>query len=227
MALEKEGRIAAVSRSFTALALLAALALAAVGCGSGSSSSSTSTGSASGATTSTGATSGSSATTTQSGNTSSGSGHSGSGGSGKSSQSIAKEEAQAGDHSIQEYGTEASGGQEAAIVAAMRAFLRALADSDYPKVCAWLTGSNREQLEQVLKAQGGDCVSFLKKVLTPAASAEARKALAGQISKVRVKEGNAFVLFRPPGGKVSYFVLKEEGGEWKATGLASGTPLNP
>jgi hypothetical protein len=112
----------------------------------------------------------------------------------------------------------------------MHSFLHALGAHDYAGVCAGLAASNLKQLAQIRQYQHqgpASCGSQLNTFLTTAAAAEAKAALAGQISKVRIGKGNAFVLFRPQGGKVSYFVMKEEGGAWKATSLAPGTPLYP
>lgn len=143
---------------------------------------------------------------------------------------IAREESEAADKSIQRYGSEADGDEKAAVVAAMRSFFRALAKPDYAKLCAGLSASNREQLQQLLelKHEGpADCPSVLPKLLVPGPSPEARKAAAAAIGRVRIGDGSAFVLFKPAGGKLSYFVLQEEDGSWKATGLSAGTPLSP
>jgi type IV pilus biogenesis protein CpaD/CtpE len=144
--------------------------------------------------------------------------------------SIAAEEAAPGDHSIQEYGSEASGTAAQAVLAAMHSFFEAMANSDYAKVCAGLTASNRQQLaqfaKQSLKAPSG-CAVSLSSLLNRGAAAEAKKAAAVTIGKVRIKANTAFVLFRPPAGVLSYFVMKEEGGAWKAISLAPGTPLDP
>jgi hypothetical protein len=186
-------------------ALLAAIALvvvAAVGCGGSGSGSTSTMGTAAG----------------------------GSPGSTQARPSIAAEEEHGGDHSIQNYGSEAEGDEKAEVTAAMLAFFRAMAAPDYAKLCAGLTSSNRAQLQQFskLKHEGSSsCASLLPTLLTPSSSAEAKKAAAATIAKVRVGEGNAFVLFRPPGGKLSYFVMKEEDGAWRATSLAPGAPLHP
>lgn len=143
--------------------------------------------------------------------------------------SIAEEEEQAGDQSIQEYGAEAAGGEREAVAAAARSFFGALADSDYAKVCAGLTSANRGQLQQYLKLGGGEvasCAAVLAKILS-VPSSEASKAARATVSRVRIADGNAFILFRPAGGKLSYFVMKDEDGAWKATSIAPGTPLSP
>jgi hypothetical protein len=147
----------------------------------------------------------------------------------KLKKQISKEEEEPGDHSIQEYGSEASGEQEKAVLSAMRTFIADLATSDYNGVCAGLAKSNREQLEKYVKATGGSngCAGVLKKLLVAGAANEAKKNVNATIGRVRVGEGSAFVLFRPLGGKLSYFVLKEEDGEWKSVSLAPGTPLAP
>jgi hypothetical protein len=135
-----------------------------------------------------------------------------------------------GDHSIQEYGSEARGGEKEAAISAMHAFLTAVAGRDYAKVCTSLTSSSRGQLAQLAKLKhetATGCPALLAKLLSPTASSEAKRAARATISRVRVGEGNAFVLFRLPGGTVSYFVMKEEGGSWKATSLSAGTPLHP
>jgi hypothetical protein len=149
----------------------------------------------------------------------------------KLKKQLTKEEEEPGDHSIQEYGSEASGGQKEAVLSAMNNFIDALATKDYDSVCTGLVKANREQLSKYMQAasgsSGGGCAAVLKKLLVPAAAAEARKNLHPAIGRVRIGEGSAFVVFRPAGGKLSYFVLKEEDGEWKSVSLAPGTPFAP
>jgi hypothetical protein len=148
----------------------------------------------------------------------------------KLKKQLSKEEEEPGDHSIQEYGSEANGEQEKAVLSAMRSFIADLATANYNGVCAGLTKSNREQLEKYVKVTGGSaagCPAVLKKLLVAGAAKEAKKNVNATIGRVRVGEGSAFVLFRPLGGKLSYFVLKEEDGAWKSVSLAPGTPLAP
>jgi hypothetical protein len=100
---------------------------------------------------------------------------------------------------------------------------------DYARVCADLTAANRKQLQSFGAGKGGSggCTAALKALLDPAVAAEARKAADAAVTSVRIKGGTAFVLFTPKGGMRSYFVMKEEGGGWKAIGLAPATPVNP
>ena len=130
--------------------------------------------------------------------------------------------------SITGYGTAAGGSARAAVLAAAHSFLTAMASGDHARLCAGLTAVNREQVAAFTKGKHpGGCAAALKALLVPAAAAEAHKAAAAPVTSVRIKGGTAFVLFRPKGGVPSYFVMKEEGGAWKAIGLAPGTPIDP
>ena len=104
-----------------------------------------------------------------------------------------------------------------------------MAASDYAKVCDGLSASNRKELQAFTKAKPklSGCPSVLKTLISTRGVPEALKAAAGTLTAVRVKGDTAFVIFRPKGGKTSYFVMKREGGAWKAIGLSTGTPLNP
>jgi hypothetical protein len=121
----------------------------------------------------------------------------------------------------------AGGSGKAALTAAAHSFFTAMATRDYARLCTGLAASNREQLAAFVKGGQGGCAAALKALLDPAAAAEARKAADAAVTSVRIKGDSAFVLFRPKGGVLSYFVMKEEGGRWKATSLEPGTPLNP
>jgi hypothetical protein len=131
--------------------------------------------------------------------------------------------------SIEGYGAAAQGAEKAEVAKAAFSFFAAMAASEYPDLCAGLAASNREQLQAFTKAkrQKGGCPAVLKTLISNRGAPEARKAAAGTLTAVRVKGSTAFVLFRPQGGVPSYFVLKREGGAWRAIGLAPGTPLSP
>jgi hypothetical protein len=210
-------------RRVAAIPILAvALAALAAGCGSGGSSSASSTTSSStttlgGGSSSTGPTStGTTPTTT-----------SGEGVQGSSTES--SNSSQTPENSIKTYGSAAASAQKTELKDAAFSFFRAMAASDYPKLCEALSASDRKAMEAFTKAkhpQGG-CPAILKSLISTRGVPEARKAAQGRLSAVRVKGGTAFVLFRPRGGPPSYFVLKREGRAWKATGLAPGAPINP
>ena len=134
-----------------------------------------------------------------------------------------------GDNSIQTYGEEAESSEEEEITTAMAAFLRAMANRDYPAICEGLSEANRGQLEQLAKLKkelGQDCPSILKALLVGPTS-EAQKAAEGTVYQVRVEGENAFVMFTPRGGTASYFVMKHDPDGWKSTSLSPGVPFNP
>jgi hypothetical protein len=181
------------------IAALAALALAAgaVGCGSGSSSSSTTTGPLASPATA------------------------------PDTPAASPTESSPGS-SIEEYGVAAQGAGKAAVAAAAHSFFTAMATRDYAGLCAGLAASNRRQLGVFLKGKPpSGCRSILKTLLNSTAVTEARKAAGAAITSVRVKGGTAFIILKPKNGVPSYFVMKEEGGDWKAISLAPGTPIDP
>jgi hypothetical protein len=105
----------------------------------------------------------------------------------------------------------------------MRDFVRAMADRDYPAVCAGLLAKVRAGLTK----SGQTCSQALERF--PAGSgAEARSAANGTVTAVRIGSGNAFVLFRPAGSRaLNYFVMTVEDGRWKSLGLSTGVPIEP
>jgi hypothetical protein len=130
--------------------------------------------------------------------------------------------------SITGYGAAAEGSGKVAVTAAAHSFFTAMATRDYAGLCSDLAAANRRQLRVLLKGQAsGGCPSILKTLLDPAAATEAQKAAEAPVTSVRIKGDTAFAIFTPKGGVPSYFVMKEEGGGWKAVGLAPGTPVDP
>ena len=239
-----------VERTIALIGVLACLAIAATGCGSSSdSSSSTASGSGDltvgdvsdsneagdGGSSRSGSDSGSQSSggdgSKSSDDASGGGGSDGVGGRGSSTSSggpkkndngapLGKNTAKSGDNSIQTYGTDETGPERDAAVAAMRSFVLAIADRDFPTVCGGLASKVRAGLSQ----SGKTCPEVLKElVIIP--PAEARASANGTVTAVRVGGGNAFVLFRPAGSNAAnYFVLTLEGGVWKSLGLSTGTP---
>ena len=129
--------------------------------------------------------------------------------------------------SLKEYGAAAGPATKATVAAAAHSFFAAMARGDYARLCADLAATNHQRLRAFLKGRlrSTGCAAVLKTLLTTAAAGEARKAASAAITAVRIKGTTAFVLFRPKGGVPSYFVMKEEGGSWKATSLGPGAPI--
>jgi hypothetical protein len=228
-----------------ALCLVACLGLAAAGCG-GSGDSTTGGGSTTASPSESASTGGGNnqsgegnASGKQEGGGAQSGGSSGGGGSTGAHQNYNREPTQkeaegfkaepGGDNSIQTYGSEAPESEEEEVVSTMRSFFRALASYDYKALCDGITASNREAFVKFLQAkkEKGTCESVLEKLLVKGSADEARRAANGVVYQVRVEDGNAFILFTPEGGVASYFVMKDENGSWKATGINSGTPMRP
>ena len=133
------------------------------------------------------------------------------------------------ENSIKGYGQAASSAEKAALAATAFSFFKAMAASNYAKLCAGVSAANRKELEAFDKAKHEKlgCPALLKKLIGSRGAPEARKAAAGKLISVRVKGSTAFVIFKPQGGVPSYFVLKREGSGWRAISLAPGSPLNP
>jgi hypothetical protein len=141
-----------------------------------------------------------------------------------------QEESESSDQSIQQYGDEAGGSEKSEVVAAMHSFIRAFGAGDYKTVCEEASSALREQTEAYAQAQktaGPSCPELLSKLLRGSEAGKAKRALEAVVTHVRIKEDSAFVLFKPAGEPVSYFVLVREDGDWKATSFGIGTPLVP
>lgn len=240
--IETESRMAGMRGVLALIACLALAALLVAGCGSSSSTSTTNEPSSTGG-------SGSSGTTTSPRATEHakpGNGPAKSGGSngsepkeaggGKSEsrpQAAAKakhEESESSDQSIQQFGNEASGSEKSEVLAAMHAFIRAFGAGNFSAVCKGAAASLREQTEAYAKAQKSgpaSCPAFLSKLVQTTEPAKAKRALEALVTHVRIKGDSAFVLYKPAGEPVSYFVLVHEDDGWKATSLSIGTPLIP
>lgn len=158
-----------------------------------------------------------------------------SGGGAKESKAAAatkakKEESESSDQSIQQYGSEASGSEKSEVLAAMDAFIRAFGAGNYAVACKYASSGLREQAVAYAKVQKGSttsCPVFLSKLLQGSEAGKAKRALEALVTHVRIKEDSAFVLFKPAGEPVSYFVMVRENGNWRATSFSVGTPLIP
>ena len=214
--------IHAVSRPLTALALSAALALLIAACGSSSSSTTTATpstqASTPGATTTTSTPSSEASTPTTTPQSTP-----------SSTTPSTPSSSQSPENSIKGYGSAASSAQKTALAAAAFSFFKAMAASDYPKICTDISASNRKELAAFSKAKPklASCPCGLKDADRHPRRPRSQEGGSGQADLVRVKGPTAFVIFAPKGGKPSYFVLKREAGAWRAISLAPGSPLNP
>jgi hypothetical protein len=225
-----------VERPLAIIGVLACLALGILvsGCGSDSTSTSSSTSGAGSTSTSTRSTSshgggGSSRSNgkSQSSNGGGSGGGSGGGATNANGAPLGSSTAKKGDNSIQTFGSPAGDADKAAVVAAMRNFLREVVTGQYTRICSGLSAKNRQAFEQFGKLKKLGCAGVLARIL-PREAASARKALNGTVTHVRIGGGDAFVLFRPAGGgPVNYLVMRLDKGVWKPLSISTGTPLIP
>jgi hypothetical protein len=140
-----------------------------------------------------------------------------------------------GDNSIPGFGGEASTSERQRATAALAGFLRARAHGEWAKVCTYLTGTIRREMEGFAKsatAKTKGCGAALG-ALQRGSAAERADPLTGGVVAVRVKGKSAFVLFVGPHGSKYVMPMQNEGGGWKVTQTAPlayplGTPAaNP
>ena len=134
-----------------------------------------------------------------------------------------REPAPGGEASIEGFGAEAEGSEREAVLAAFRGYLDALADEDYATACSRLSADVKRSLEQLapgkLKRQG--CAAILPRLLAPSAAAIAGEQAQGRITRVRVEDDRAFVVFEAPGARLYMLTMAREGGGWRATTVAA------
>jgi hypothetical protein len=133
-----------------------------------------------------------------------------------------------GEKSIEQFGQESGGVDRAEVLAAFQGYFDAVADGDYAAACAHLSATVKRSLTQIAEGRSGraSCATSLPKLLAPSAANSARQQAGGNVSKVRIQGGKAFVVYHAPGAKLYQLYLLREGGGWKATTL-SGSILVP
>jgi hypothetical protein len=141
-----------------------------------------------------------------------------------------------GDNSIPDFGGEASASERHRATAALAAFLRARAHGEWAKVCTYLAGTIRREMERFGKSSGGKatrCGTAIESLSGAGPAALRADPLTGGVVAVRVKGKSAFVLFLGPHGSKYVMPMQNEAGAWKVTQTAPltyplGTPsANP
>lgn len=128
------------------------------------------------------------------------------------------DETTTGEKSIENFGSEAGGSDREEIVAAFEGQLNALAEDDFATACTHLSKQAMEGLAAFANTSGNaPCAKLLSVVVTSTASDFAREQVGGTITRVRVGDDRAFVVFRAPGAKRYMLALVREDGEWKST----------
>jgi hypothetical protein len=121
-------------------------------------------------------------------------------------------------------------------VTVLTVFLRARADGQWSKVCAYLAATIRRQMERLGKSAGGKlagCANTVASLSGAGPAALRADPLTNGVAAVRIKGKTAFVLFRGPHSSKYVMPMQNEGGSWKVTqdaplrypiGTPEGTP---
>jgi hypothetical protein len=134
---------------------------------------------------------------------------------------------QGGDNSVPDYGHEAGASERQRAEAALAAFLRARAQSDWPRVCAALASATRIQLDALASGSrtgtGGAttgstriCERILKALSARPRASDADTLVSG-VASLRIDGANAFALWHGPGHTKFVMPMRNEGGVWKVT----------
>lgn len=158
----------------------------------------------------------------------------GCGGGGSDSSALTHEQSagapepyEGGEASIEGFGEEAEGASRAAVLGAFHGYLGALAAREYAGACSYLAAPVTESLSQLTRAKGKPlCSKSLSLLLSPTAPRFAAQQDEGQITRVRVEDDRAFVVYRAPGAKLYELTMVKEGGAWKAA-VVIGSVLVP
>ena len=128
-----------------------------------------------------------------------------------------------GEKDIEEFGSEATGSESEAVVAAERGYLSAIVKGDFRSACSLVASGVRKQiLELVREATGAiTCPRIFPHMLASNAAKVAAQQLSGSIVKVRVEGDRGFVLFHAPGARLFVFPLLREGGRWHVATITS------
>lgn len=128
-----------------------------------------------------------------------------------------------GEKSIEEFGSEAKGAEQEAIVGSFKSYLGALSAGDFAKACFYLASQVHESLEELAKRGMGQqgCAAILPKILSSTAPAVSRAQAEGEITKVRVEGARAFVVFHAPGAKLYQMTMARENDRWKTAVVAA------
>jgi hypothetical protein len=194
-------------RAWTAALLAAALSVSVVGCGGDSDPASTSE-SVTSESIDRGSGSESSGESTSSGNSFADSG-------GGSSQFRGS-----GDNSVQNFGAEASDSARKKAALTLWGYLDARADASWGKACSYLSAATQRTLQNSALARGRACPQILGAYLGELSPANKAQWTTADVGSLRVDGSKGFLLYHG-GGKTNYFMqMVEEGGTWKAAGVA-------
>jgi hypothetical protein len=100
-----------------------------------------------------------------------------------------------------------------------RAYLTALSKQDFAAACGLLAKAPRAQLQQLVQGKKVGCSAILPRLLGAPAASTAHVFLEGDLRRVRISGGKAFVIFHAPGARLFLIGLVREGGRWRVGSL--------
>lgn len=133
-----------------------------------------------------------------------------------------------GEASVEGFGDEAQGSEKGEVLAAEHGYLEAVASGDFRTACSFVPKRAMSSLEAMAGpgSAAGGCPAILPKVLANTAPRIAEEQLHGEVVKVRVHGGRAFVIFHAPGARLFVFPMGTEGDAWKV-GTLTASVLAP
>jgi hypothetical protein len=126
---------------------------------------------------------------------------------------------------LAKFGTEASGGERAAILTALHGYLSAVATGDWGAACGQLAAPLRKQVEVILGPtlgkRGHSCAASLGALLDHTPSALRRQQAQISVVAVRASGARSLVLFQAPRLPHAVISMFRESGRWTAGVLAA------
>lgn len=133
--------------------------------------------------------------------------------------------ARGGDNSIQEFGVEGSSSERVQASQVLQAYLDARLDGEWALACSYLADPVKKQLAQSggQAARGGqslDCAQVMRAFTQGAPREALRNAADINVLSMRVRDGQAFLLYRDGEGTPTAISMNEESGAWKVAAIA-------
>lgn len=135
-----------------------------------------------------------------------------------------------GDNSVQNYGSEADTAELQEVEGTIAAFLDARAAGNWPRVCAYLSKSTLQPIEQMVASspqlKGKGCGALLD-ALSGASPPQARaNTMTHGLASFRADGEQGFALYHGAQGVDYFLVMRKEDGVWKAGAIAPSEFLN-
>jgi hypothetical protein len=122
---------------------------------------------------------------------------------------------------LEEFGSEAGGSEQDAVLTAERGYLEALAHRDYDAACPLLSKGLTRSLQALVEGRSAPCRAILPRLLSPTAARVSAQQARGEVMRVRLEGDRAIVIFRAPGARLWALPLSREGDDWKVSTLSA------